>query len=163
VAEPTHHGRVLRVLSMIFSYPELTLIEFHDLEAGLIAVGMRMIGPQLPAIPAARVKILCDPIVSSVRQPVSGFSPVSIHFFETELLRSGLHRNSPSCARRNFPPTTRCRLTRLHRSTQENQGGLGRINRKERGGLFPTIPEGLEQVPHGVQRVIIEEGSHPLP
>src|SRR2546425_655371 len=40
------------------------------------------------AIPAARLKVLCNPIISSVRQPVGCLYPVSRRFFETESLRA---------------------------------------------------------------------------
>jgi antitoxin component HigA of HigAB toxin-antitoxin module len=98
--------------------------------------------------------------LTAFRLPLPGFRDV---FGGTESLRVWLKHHDPSCSRRNFPPTTRCRLTRLSCISWDNEWRLGGINRKARGGLLQPVIERFEELSHGLQGIIIEQGSHPLP
>jgi len=59
--------------------------EAEPLYQRALAIREQSLGPEhpevatSPAIPAARIKVLCDPIISSVRQPVGCLYPA----FET--------------------------------------------------------------------------------
>jgi hypothetical protein len=119
-------------------------------------------GRERPAIPAARRQVLYDSIIRAWQQPIGHLSAaVETLFFERAAQRlAGMLLLVVRKA--HLVPPTRGRFTHSIPGIQGNVKQLRGIH-QDGGGLLPAIPQGFEQMLHGAQGVIMEEGSHLLP
>jgi Tetratricopeptide repeat len=121
----------------------------------------------LSAIPAARIKVLCNPIISSGRQPV-GCLYLACRTFFGDRIASSLVKTPLSVAIKAQCPhrdkVSSHSIKPYHPGkSMVIRGRLGGINRKDGSRLLQSIKERFKQLPHGRQGIIIKQSSHPLP